>query len=295
MQTKVFAAAVVAFTLSSVEGAAIQPRALTINGGKIVLPTVTFEPTDFTSGAFEALQILQNNLAVTTYLVKDLTSAATGNVQDVFNQAQLVTGQVTTNVANIGNNVNTIVGTLNTLVQNVGGVVGDVVNSVVAAVPSILGLVPSVTVSSIAVPSSDVSSISVPDVSIPIPSLTVSSIVVPLPTTAPGAIPDIGAAAEDLVRLAQALARAITAQLNALQAQYNNLNIFAKALYLATLTQTQSALNNALVNLQSITSQALDSVATATSTLQGVSDRVRNAQAKLKIVLVVGVVPDVTF
>lgn len=83
MQTKVFAAAVVAFALSSVEGAAIQPRTLTINGGSIVLPTVIFEPADFTSGAFQALQILQNNFAVTTYLVKDLTSAATGNVQDV--------------------------------------------------------------------------------------------------------------------------------------------------------------------------------------------------------------------
>lgn len=81
MQTKTFAAAVVALSLSSVEGAALQPRQ-NFPGG-VVTTLGAFSSPNLASGIMTTLQIAQGDLSKINVLVNDLSQATTGNVQDV--------------------------------------------------------------------------------------------------------------------------------------------------------------------------------------------------------------------
>ncbi|KZL85771.1 hypothetical protein CI238_05293 [Colletotrichum incanum] len=112
------------------------------------------------------------------------------------------------------------------------------------------------------------------------------------PPAPPADIPDIGGAAEDVVRQAQVLARAITTQLEALRKQATG---FAGLLLIPTLATTQIGLQAVLATVGTVSSLALTTAASATSNVQAILDRVRNAQVKLNPVLIIGIQPDIVF
>ncbi|GKT49819.1 uncharacterized protein ColSpa_10000 [Colletotrichum spaethianum] len=236
MQSKIFAVAVAALSLSSVQGASV-PRQITISAGTIVLPSLTFDPKQFLpqQNAFQTLDLLRDDIAKTAALVSLLTNSTTTNVLTTAAQANQVLGQVGTNVANI-------------------------VTKVTGLADIIQGAIPSV------------------------PSATPSA---PATNT-----PDIGGAAEDVVRQAQVLARAITAQLDILKKQASTLN---GLLLIPTLATAQASLATVLLTIGTISTLALNTAASATANILAIVDRVRNAQVKLNPVLIIGLQPDIIF
>ncbi|OHE94449.1 hypothetical protein CORC01_10268 [Colletotrichum orchidophilum] len=123
----------------------------------------------------------------------------------------------------------------------------------------------------------------------------------PAPSATSAAPPSIPTAevvqiAQDVVRQAQLLARAATLQLQNLQAQANAVaDPVSKAAYTLAFTQANLALQIALTTVAATASTALNAVANAIGNANGIADRIRNIQAKLNPVLVIGVTPDVSF
>ncbi|KZL75952.1 hypothetical protein CT0861_00229 [Colletotrichum tofieldiae] len=233
MQFKFSTLAVAALSLSSVQSASV-PRSIIISPGVIVLPAITFNPSDlqFQVAVFQTLDLLRTDIAKTAALVNQLTNSTAGNVLETINQANLVLGQTTTNVANI--------------------------------LTKVTGL-----------------------------SNIIKSLFPPgNPPAPPTNTPDIAGAAEDVVRQAQVLARAITAQLDALRQQATG---FAGLLLIPTLATTQVGLQAVLATVGTVSSLALTTAASATSNIQAILDRVRNAQIKLNPVLIIGLQPDIVF
>lgn len=78
MQSKIFTAALAAFSFASVQGAVL-PRA-TITPGTIVTPGISFNPAELGANelAFRALQVLTGQIAQTTALANSLALQATG-------------------------------------------------------------------------------------------------------------------------------------------------------------------------------------------------------------------------
>ncbi|GKT54249.1 hypothetical protein ColTof4_06396 [Colletotrichum tofieldiae] len=222
MQFKFSTLAVAALSLSSVQSASV-PRSIIISPGVIVLPAITFNPSDlqFQVAVFQTLDLLRTDIAKTAALVNQLTNSTAGNVLET-----------TTNVANI--------------------------------LTKVTGL-----------------------------SNIIKSLFPPgNPPAPPTNTPDIAGAAEDVVRQAQVLARAITAQLDALRQQATG---FAGLLLIPTLATTQVGLQAVLATVGTVSSLALTTAASATSNIQAILDRVRNAQIKLNPVLIIGLQPDIVF
>ncbi|KAK1727594.1 hypothetical protein CaCOL14_004947 [Colletotrichum acutatum] len=124
---------------------------------------------------------------------------------------------------------------------------------------------------------------------------------IPAPSATSAAPPSIPTAevvqiAQDVVVQAQLLARQATAQLQNLQAQANAVaDPAAKAAYTLAYTQANLALQIALSTVSAAASTALTAVANAAGSANGLADRIRNIQAKLNPVLIIGASPDVTF
>ncbi|TID02890.1 hypothetical protein CH35J_003504 [Colletotrichum higginsianum] len=126
---------------------------------------------------------------------------------------------------------------------------------------------------------------------IPAPSGTSS-------TAAQHAVPsaEVIQVAQDVVRQAQALARAATAQLQNLQAQASAVNdLVGKAAFNLAYTQTSLAFQVALSTVGAAAGVLIDAVANSVDNVDGLVDRIRNVKARLNPVLVIGVTPDVTF
>ncbi|GJC96141.1 hypothetical protein ColKHC_04967 [Colletotrichum higginsianum] len=241
MQTKIFAVAVAALSMASVQGA-IAPRA-TIGPTVIVIPQITINPNELlpTQAIFATLDLLRADIAKTTELVNQLTVSTTNTLFS----ASAVLAQATANVG-------TIVAKITELV--------NILKNPPSTTPTLPG--------------------------------TPGTPSVP-------ALPDIGGVAEDLVRTAQALARAITAQLQVLQQQASG---FTGLLLLPTYLAAQAALGTVLATVGTISNLALGTAtavlqtANATAaTIDSILARVRNAQVKLNPVLVIGLNPDIVF
>ncbi|WQF75189.1 hypothetical protein CDEST_00203 [Colletotrichum destructivum] len=126
---------------------------------------------------------------------------------------------------------------------------------------------------------------------IPAPTGTSSS-------TAQHAVPsaEVIQIAQDIVRQAQALARAATAQLQNLQTQTSAVNdLVGKAAFSLAYTQASLAFQVALSTVAAAAGVAIDAVANSVDNVDGLADRIRNVRAKLNPVLIIGVTPDVTF
>ncbi|CCF41748.1 hypothetical protein CH063_11932 [Colletotrichum higginsianum] len=245
MQTKIFAVAVAALSMASVQGA-IAPRA-TIGPTVIVIPQITINPNELlpTQAIFATLDLLRADIAKTTELVNQLTVSTTNTLFSRISQASAVLAQATANVG-------TIVAKITELV--------NILKNPPSTTPTLPG--------------------------------TPGTPSVP-------ALPDIGGVAEDLVRTAQALARAITAQLQVLQQQASG---FTGLLLLPTYLAAQAALGTVLATVGTISNLALGTAtavlqtANATAaTIDSILARVRNAQVKLNPVLVIGLNPDIVF
>lgn len=83
MQSKIFTAALAAFSFASVQGAVL-PRA-TITPGTIVTPGISFNPAELGANelAFRTLQVLTGQIAQTTALANSLALQATGTATAV--------------------------------------------------------------------------------------------------------------------------------------------------------------------------------------------------------------------
>ncbi|WQF75124.1 hypothetical protein CDEST_00138 [Colletotrichum destructivum] len=247
MQTKIFAVAVAALSMASVQGAITQ-RA-TIGPIVLITPQITINPNELTQATFNTLQLLRDDILKTADVVNQLT---TNNILNRISQATAVLTQAT---ANVGTIVAKITGLLNIL------------NNPPSTTPTLPGA----------------------------PSTTPT-----LPgTPSVPALPDIGGAAEDVVRAAQTLARAITAQIQTLQQQTNSITgILLKPIYSITL----AALQTILANVGTISNNALGTAATVlqtvnatAATVESILARVQSARLKLNPVLVIGLNPDIVF
>ncbi|KAK1690020.1 hypothetical protein BDP55DRAFT_725402 [Colletotrichum godetiae] len=109
MQSKIFTAALAAFSFASVQGAVL-PRA-TITPGTIVTPGVSFNPAELGANelAFRTLQVLTGQIAQTTALANSLALQATGTATAAADQVQAVVSQLSANAAAIAANVASIV------------------------------------------------------------------------------------------------------------------------------------------------------------------------------------------
>ncbi|EXF75706.1 hypothetical protein CFIO01_04639 [Colletotrichum fioriniae PJ7] len=109
MQSKIFTAALAAFSFASVQGAVL-PRA-TITPGTIVTPGVSFNPAELGANelAFRTLQVLTGQIAQTTALANSLALQATGTATAAADQVQAVVAQLNSNAAAIAANVASIV------------------------------------------------------------------------------------------------------------------------------------------------------------------------------------------
>ncbi|KDN71509.1 hypothetical protein CSUB01_07147 [Colletotrichum sublineola] len=102
--------------------------------------------------------------------------------------------------------------------------------------------------------------------------------------------------AQDVVRQAQALARAATTQLQTLQNQTNALtDASGKSAYLLAYTQANLALQIALSTVSAAASALIDAAADSLENVNGIAERVRNVKFKLNPVLLIGATPDVSF
>ncbi|KAJ0159724.1 hypothetical protein CTA2_9211 [Colletotrichum tanaceti] len=252
MQTKIFAVAVAALSMTSVHGA-ITPK-ITIGNGVIVTPEIIIDPNQLgvPQTIFATLDLLRSDINKTVNLVNQLTSTTTDTVFDRIAQANAVIAQTTANVGAIVTKITQLV---------------NILKSAPSTTPTLPGP----------------------------PGAT---------PTAPGtpsvpALPDIGGISEDLVREAQALARAITAQLQILQQQASG---FAGLVLLPTYLAAQVALTTALATVGTISNLALgtsiavlQTTAAVAATIDALLARVRNAQVKLNPVLVIGLNPEIIF
>ncbi|UQC77070.1 uncharacterized protein CLUP02_02536 [Colletotrichum lupini] len=109
MQSKIFTAALAAFSFASVQGAVL-PRA-TITPGTIVTPGISFNPAELGANelAFRTLQVLTGQIAQTTALANGLALQATGTATAAADQVQAVVAQLSSNAAAIAANVASIV------------------------------------------------------------------------------------------------------------------------------------------------------------------------------------------
>ncbi|KAK1494121.1 hypothetical protein CCUS01_13788 [Colletotrichum cuscutae] len=109
MQSKIFTAALAAFSFASVQGAVL-PRA-TITPGTIVTPGISFNPAELGANelAFRTLQVLTGQIAQTTALANSLALQATGTATAAADQVQAVVAQLSSNAAAIAANVASIV------------------------------------------------------------------------------------------------------------------------------------------------------------------------------------------
>ncbi|KAK1467316.1 hypothetical protein CPAR01_13630 [Colletotrichum paranaense] len=265
MYTKALTAAVAVLSFSSVE-AAILPRA-TITPGTVVLPEVVFNPGELTDPLYTALKIVSTDLGKTTTLTGDLTRTVGTTVKDVSpippHTELLPELESHTHpfpfqrTDQVNAVIRQITSNTNSIRTRVGTVVGN-----------LLGVVPS---------------------GIPAPSAT---------SAAPPSIPtaEVVQIAQDVVVQAQLLARQATTQLQNIQAQANAVaDPAAKAAYTLAYTQANLALQIALSTVGAAASTALTAVANAAGSANGLADRIRNIQAKLNPVLIIGASPDVTF
>ncbi|KXH64135.1 hypothetical protein CNYM01_09268 [Colletotrichum nymphaeae SA-01] len=264
MYTKALTAAVAVLSFASVE-AAILPRA-TITPGTVVLPEVVFNPGELADPLYTALRIVSTDLGKTTTLTGDLTRTVGTTVKDVSPKPHselLPELKSHTNpfpfqrTDQVNAVIRQITSNTNSIRTRVGTVVGN-----------LLGVVPS---------------------GIPAPSAT---------SAAPPSIPtaEVVQIAQDVVVQAQLLARQATTQLQNLQAQANAVaDPVAKAAYTLAYTQANLALQIALSTVGAAASTALTAVANAAGSANGLADRIRNIQAKLNPVLIIGASPDVTF
>ncbi|KXH27996.1 hypothetical protein CSAL01_04656 [Colletotrichum salicis] len=107
----------------------------------------------------------------------------------------------------------------------------------------------------------------------------------PAPSATSAAPPSVPTA--EVVQIAQDVV--LQAQVNAVA------DPVSKAAYTLAYTQANLALQIALSTVAASASTALTAVANAAGNVNGLAERIRNIQAKLNPVLVVGVTPDVTF
>ncbi|EXF80542.1 hypothetical protein CFIO01_08686 [Colletotrichum fioriniae PJ7] len=264
MYSKALTAAVAVLSFASVE-AAILPRA-TITPGTVVLPEVVFNPGELTDPLYTALKIVSTDLGKTTTLTGDLTRTVGTTVKDVSPTLHAEPHPSLNNHTNPfpfqrTDQVNAVIRQITSNTNSIRTRVGTVVGSLLGVVPS----------------------------GIPAPSAT---------SAAPPSIPtaEVVQIAQDVVVQAQLLARQATTQLQNLQAQANAVaDPAAKAAYTLAYTQANLALQIALSTVGAAASTALTAVANAAGSANGLADRIRNIQAKLNPVLIIGASPDVTF
>ncbi|TQN74152.1 hypothetical protein CSHISOI_01291 [Colletotrichum shisoi] len=255
MQTKIFAVAVAALSMASVQGAIMQ-RA-TIGPAVFVTPEFTINPNELTQAIFQTLDLLRADLVKTTDVVNQLTLTTTNNVFSRISQATDVLAQATANVG-------TIVAKVTQLL--------NILNNPPSTTPTLPGP----------------------------PSSTPTLPGAPATPSVPAlALPDIGGAAERVVLAAQALARAITAQLQTLQRQATGITgILLKPVYGAsqvafgTLLTTVGTISDLALGTAVAVLQTADATAAA---IDAILARVQKARVNLDPVLVIGLNPDIVF
>ncbi|OLN87221.1 hypothetical protein CCHL11_03688 [Colletotrichum chlorophyti] len=282
MQIKAFTMAVAAFSLAPVE-AAILPRA-TITPGLIVLPEIVFNPSELTDPITAALNLVSNDIQRTASLVLDLTRTVGSTVRDRTDQANAISRQATTNANNIRTRVGTIVGSL------------------LGAAPPSAGILAPGSLPIGSLPGSGTPAGGTPAGGAPAGGVSA----IPSPTVARPVIPtdQVIQAAQNVVRQSQVLARAATAQLEALRNETTKAtDAVSAAAYTLALTQSDLALRSTLGIIATAAGTALTTAANSVASLAGstgdnvstVVQRIRDAQVKLNPVLVIGIVPDVSF